>query len=326
MKCRGLAYLLVVRAMFRANQGQHDEAWQDLLACHRLGRLIERGAADIEALVGIAIEGAAIWGEKDFLGRIPLKTTEIRGFLEDLQKLPPIPELADHVDLGERFIQLDLIIMADRHGIPKDHGLLEVLGAEFILNGIDWDPAFRNINRWYDRMVKITRTRDRASSQREWEKFNADLKALKKKMDSGEVAKKIAKNIVEGEDFAKEKGEGVGDILIVLTAPAIQKVHDAHDRAKQYNDNLHLAFALELYRHEHKGYPEKLEALAPKYLKEIPIDFFSGKPLIYHSSTGGYTLYSVGVNGMDDGGQGFDDDPQGDDIVIRMPMPELPGK
>jgi hypothetical protein len=201
-----------------------------------------------------------------------------------------------------------------------------VLGAEFILNGIDWDPAFRNINRWYDRMVKITRIKDHVSSQKEWEKFNADLKALKKKMDSGEVAKKIAKNILDGEDFAKEKGEGVGDILIVLTTPAIQKVHDAHDRAKQYNDNLQLGFALEWYRRENKSYPEKLEALAPKYLKQIPSDLFSGKPLIYRSSAGGYTLYSVGVNGKDDGGQGFDDEPRGDDIVIRMPLLELPKK
>src|SRR5947209_1044060 len=127
-------------------------------------------------------------------------------------------------------------------------------------------------------------------------------------MDSGEVAKKIAKNILDGEDFAKEKGEGVGDILIVLTTPAIQKVHDAHDRARQYNDNLQLAFALEWYRRDHKGYPEELEALAPKYLKEIPNDLFSNKPLIYRQSRTSYVLYSVGVNGRDDGGQGFDDD------------------
>jgi hypothetical protein len=61
--------------------------------------------------------------------------------------------------------------------------------------------------------------------------------------------------------------------------------------------------------------------LAPKYLKEIPIDLFSGKPLIFHSFPSGYTLYSVGVNGKDDGGQGYNDNPRGDDIVIRMPLP-----
>jgi len=37
--CRELANALVVRAMLRLGQGDTEGAWQDLLACHRLGRL-----------------------------------------------------------------------------------------------------------------------------------------------------------------------------------------------------------------------------------------------------------------------------------------------
>jgi hypothetical protein len=40
----------------------------------------------------------------------------------------------------------------------------------------------------------------------------------------------------------------------------------------------------------------------------------------------GYLLYSVGVNGKDDGGRQFDDDPPGDDLSVRMPLPELKRK
>ena len=36
-KCRELASLLTARAMQRVGAGKYDEAWQDLLACHRLG-------------------------------------------------------------------------------------------------------------------------------------------------------------------------------------------------------------------------------------------------------------------------------------------------
>jgi len=32
------------------------------------------------------------------------------------------------------------------------------------------------------------------------------------------------------------------------------------------------------------------------------------------------------VNGKDDGGRGYDDDPAGDDLVIRMPLPEWKAK
>jgi hypothetical protein len=42
-KCREVVAALVCRAMSRISEGDHDEAWQDLLACHRLGRFIGRG-------------------------------------------------------------------------------------------------------------------------------------------------------------------------------------------------------------------------------------------------------------------------------------------
>src|SRR5262249_16356449 len=39
-KCREVAAALACRAVLRATSGETDAAWQDLLACHRLGRLL----------------------------------------------------------------------------------------------------------------------------------------------------------------------------------------------------------------------------------------------------------------------------------------------
>jgi hypothetical protein len=39
-------------------------------------------------------------------------------------------------------------------------------------------------------------------------------------------------------------------------------------------------------------------------LRQIPGDVFSGKPLIYRPNENGYLLYSVGINGKDEGGVG----------------------
>jgi hypothetical protein len=55
-RCRELAAALVCRAMLRVAEGKVDEALQDLLASHRLGRLVARGATLIELLVGLAID------------------------------------------------------------------------------------------------------------------------------------------------------------------------------------------------------------------------------------------------------------------------------
>src|SRR5262249_1923079 len=58
-KCRELANALAARAMLQVAQGRPEDAWQDLLACHRLGRLVGRGPTLIEGLVGIAIDTVA---------------------------------------------------------------------------------------------------------------------------------------------------------------------------------------------------------------------------------------------------------------------------
>jgi hypothetical protein len=62
--------------------------------------------------------------------------------------------------------------------------------------------------------------------------------------------------------------------------------------------------ACKIYKSKTGRYPEKLEALAPDILPEIPIDPFTGKPLVYKIANGELLIYSLGSNQKDDGGRG----------------------
>ena len=42
-RCREPARFLIARAMLHLGEGKTDEAWQDLLACHRMARLVAQG-------------------------------------------------------------------------------------------------------------------------------------------------------------------------------------------------------------------------------------------------------------------------------------------
>jgi hypothetical protein len=117
------------------------------------------------------------------------------------------------------------------------------------------------------------------------------------------------------------RGEQLGRILMGLLLPAVEKLQQASERNEQINRNLHLAFALAMYQRDNNRYPETLADMAPKYLDKIPDDLFAGKPLTYKREEKGYLLYSVGANGIDDGGRTFGDDPPGDDLVVRIPVP-----
>jgi len=61
--------------------------------------------------------------------------------------------------------------------------------------------------------------------------------------------------------------------------------------------------ACRAYKSRHGEYPENLEALVPGLLSEVPIDPFTGKPLIYRREGEGFIVYSLGSNEKDDGGR-----------------------
>ena len=60
--------------------------------------------------------------------------------------------------------------------------------------------------------------------------------------------------------------------------------------------------ALRCYELDHGHFPKGLGELVPDYLADIPSDSFSGDALRYRREEDGYLLYSVGLDGVDDGG------------------------
>ncbi len=61
--------------------------------------------------------------------------------------------------------------------------------------------------------------------------------------------------------------------------------------------------ALERYRQKHQRWPTELSELTPAFLPRVPLDALDGKPLRYRQLTDGVMVYSVGLDGKDDGGR-----------------------
>jgi hypothetical protein len=263
------------------------------------------------------------------LQRAELDAKRIKDCLRDLQQLPPTAAVVDALDLGERFMLLDGTMMVARDYVQKIEDVSRSLPpavsdamAKGLLNDIDWDLALRNANRWCDRLVAAMRIKERALREKKINEVEKELRTLKKRLADARWLSQFLFVLAP----PKNKGNYLGKILVCEFLPALGRTQQFADRAKQIEVNLQLAFALAAYKREHGHYPKKLDALAPKYLAKIPPDLFSGKSLIYRPSEKGYLLYSVGVNGKDDQGRSYDDDPPGDDLKVRMPLPKLPEK
>ncbi|MGE0607640.1 MAG: hypothetical protein AB7O62_11145 [Pirellulales bacterium] len=87
------------------------------------------------------------------------------------------------------------------------------------------------------------------------------------------------------------------DYGILSTAPV-----DVLFRAQARAMAADAAIAAELYRRQHDALPATLEALVPDFLPAVPVDPFSGLPLLMSARADELVIYSIGPDGIDDGG------------------------
>lgn len=326
-KCRAFASLLAGRATLRIGEGKYDEAWADIMACFRLARHVSYGGTLIEGLVGVAINQIAANSAYVYLDRAPLTAEQARARAKEIADLRPLCPLADKIGVCERMMGLDIVQMA-RRGPVNPRWLREILdiNRDFTddemkaLGQVDWATVMQTMNKWYDRNAEVIGMKNRTVRMKAAEQVEKEMADLKKKFAEPDAVKKM----LEGKDAKVVLGKALGEFLTVHLSPAYQKVMQAHDRAAQTDRTLQVAFALAAYKADNKKYPAKLSDLAPKYLKEVPIDLFlDDKPLVYKLSEKGYQFYSVGVNGKDDGGKTYGDDPPGsDDLGLALPLVE----
>jgi hypothetical protein len=88
-----------------------------------------------------------------------------------------------------------------------------------------------------------------------------------------------------------------------LVIPAASRALETQDRLVAQCDLAEMAMYLKQYKRRTGSYPEKLDAIVPECIQELPVDPFTGTPYIYRKEAEGFVMYSVGVNVVDDGGK-----------------------
>jgi hypothetical protein len=320
---RPMARALIARAMMNLGEGSRFDAWRDLIAAHRFGRLIGRGPTGIEGLVGAEIERQAIEAELTWIAEVQPPAKQLALLRRQLERLPSHGSLAEKIDSCERAIYLDSCIRLARRrltfeeaaqGSPFENAPLPAFAAEALIRDIDWDEVLRSHNVWIDRLLTASRMRSANERRAALHQLNQDLLKL------AEVRKqKYAWLVVLGDQPARTRF--TADVMVSLFLPNVQHLFQYEGRLLQRNHNLKIALALAAWHSEHDSYPKTLGDLAPKYLDAVPDDYFTDQPLRYELTANGYRFYSLGANGTDDQGRGDDDTPRGDDLAVQMPRP-----
>jgi hypothetical protein len=90
--------------------------------------------------------------------------------------------------------------------------------------------------------------------------------------------------------------------LTKMGVPAIEAIFKIDPQATAQIDCAIVALGIERYRLAKGSLPKVLDDLVPRYIDEVPIDPFDGKPVRYKLTEPGYIVYSIGEDGTDEGG------------------------
>ena len=324
-RSRELARTLTIDAYYHLGNGDLDSAMRNSIAVQKMGRLIAKGGTLVEGLVGIAINGIAYTLDKQIIASEDLSATQLKAHLNNIQSLSKVPSLVEKINVTERYMYLDTTIAVAQHGpsalnittgsAANPNPLTKGLGKLFASSFVNWDNVLKTGNYWYDEMYRISKIQDIAKRNQAYSDLDNRLSTLATEAnDPASLAKKV---LLSGKTIPEITSEQMSNIMVSLLLPALSAAVSAQERGLMQHEITQVAIGLELYHHANNRYPSNLDALKGTFLKSLPNDRFSGKPLKYKTTGNGYLLYSFGRDHEDNNGQTFDDEPAGDDIAIK---------
>ena len=302
---RRLTYSLRCRVWLSAEQGRYESTFDDIKSCYRLGQHLRGDKTLIEQLVGIAIEAVAVQTLRDILSEHQFDSAILAKLQQDFEQMISDEDFVVSFK-AEKLFMYDVI----QRCFTEDR-----LGGGHLYLGrlVSISESWSEVPEYSIPLI-ICRT---ILSPQTWPGAIKVLFIHPNKQESREMAdrcydfwervacKSPAQIRAENIDIQKESLEIVkGNILLTMLAPALGRVIEISYRLPADVKSTLTIIAILRYRQQIGDYPENLDNLIEAgYLKELPMDPFSDKPLVYKKTDDDFILYSVGLNFEDDGGK-----------------------
>jgi hypothetical protein len=281
---RKAAFVLQENVKYEALKGNANQAIDDCFVLMKMGINIEGNGFLIEQLVGISLEALAINQSMELLDRVELSDDDLKGIQEKLENLYADDKPAISFD-SEKVFWYDIL---QRYFTDDGNG-----DGRPIRGGV----VYTYSSRWSPLRILLFDYPSRKEVKTSVEQFfdKSVQLATKTPMD-------LYNENIDANNWANDT---YGTLMLNLEEPAFYRVSQLNWNIKTQRRALLTVLALLQYKEKNGNLPNDLNELVESgYLKEIPMDPYSNKPLVYiKKDKDTFTLYSVGENLKDDGGQ-----------------------
>ncbi len=328
-QCRHAARQLRFRAMNSLGEGDIPAAIEDVKAIRRLGKLVSQSFTLIERLVSLAVHDMGCDAEQQLLGSGLLTREQLEDYREFIAAYPVTSDLADRIGIGERFMCLDILQHTPEHGSKAVMYALPGGGPEsshwqtaflnLVLSSSDMGHAMRTSNQWYDKGVEALQQETPRQRHEACEELIQEIYELETDLSNPRKA------ILALLSNPQNRGKMVGKFMVASFFPAMQQVNNYEFRMQLQSHLVQVACLIEIYRKEFGSYPESLDDVeAQEGSSELLTDPLSEQRLEYRKTDSGYLLYSIGVDGVDNGGRAWRETADGSQFDIRICIGETP--
>jgi len=268
---------------YEAYNGNIDSALKDCIVLQKFGNHLQGKGLLIDQLVGVSIEALAF----DGICMVLYKTEVSADTLKMLQK-----------ELSKQFKKQETIIDPDVEKVfwydqiqrtftddGKGDGRVLMRGLPYAV--ADWKDILQVMRFSYPSRREVVAKIDGFFEQ-------ANEFFYRTPWD------------LRNDDTDKEKWnetlQQIGPMLSILE-PTFRRVSQLAWRLETHRRGILTIATVMWYRKDRDHYPDNLnELISTGYLDSLPMDPFSGKPLVYKKTGDGFVLYSIGEDFKDDGG------------------------
>ncbi len=317
---RYVSELFTARATMRLGHGDVDGAIDDIFCCYRLSRLVAKGPTVIGRLMAIAMQAQAFAAMTALLESDQLSAEQLSRLSQEFQSLPPPARFDEAVNEAERFACLSVIQEFAIGRLNTDLDYRELTGMQARLSyvervfrnlRINWNGVHQIANDWYDELGHCLAADSWREFERRWSFIDDRQSAIRKDY-------RIAMWYLGWGLWVREITRTGGEFFATGVTPHLGSIVNAEYRLEARNRLLQIGFALAAYRSTHGEYPDRLVELVPQYLEELPLDPFSEEGMVYRREAGGYRIYSLCDNLIDDGGVDISESRVNNDVVLRI--------
>jgi hypothetical protein len=279
-----LASAIKWQISYEAYTGDVNQAFEDCLSLVKFGHNLQRSGFIIEELVGIAVEAIAIHESSRIISKMNVSSKVLTNMQESLENLYEKDKPVISLD-SEKIFWYDMVQRSFTDDGKGDGRVLRRGLSYAIGSNLDWLRKALLFD--YPTRKETLATIDQV--------FAKSQELMKKTLwqlhNEGLDANNWANDIPNKSLMLQLEGQS----LYQLCKPGW--ILETERRV------LLAELALMRYKNEKGQYPDELSQLVSfGYLKKLPNDPYSNKPLVYKKNGSDFILYSVGSNLIDDNG------------------------